>query len=184
MRFVFDEAKAAQAGALLLRLRGSRMSYIKLLKLMYLADRRSLVESGLPITGARMVSMPHGPVLGEVYDRITWEPDGPNEWSSLIGAPGNYEVELVALDEELDRLSPYEVEVIQDVFEKYGRLDRWALVRLTQELPEWRDPGESVLPIEPRGILAAEGLPDEEIEEVCGQAEALFSMKRAGSVFR
>ena len=39
------------------------MAYIKLIKLMYLADRRCLIETGFPITGDRMVSMPKGPEL-------------------------------------------------------------------------------------------------------------------------
>ncbi|MGE0134681.1 MAG: hypothetical protein AB7L91_10365 [Dehalococcoidia bacterium] len=48
MQFVFDERRAAQAAAQLLELRGGRMPYMKLIKLLYWADRESLIETGTP----------------------------------------------------------------------------------------------------------------------------------------
>ena len=49
MEFFFDERKAAQAASVLLERHGGSMPYIKLIKLLYLADREALIESGLPI---------------------------------------------------------------------------------------------------------------------------------------
>jgi hypothetical protein len=46
----FDERKATEATALLLSLRGGQMHYMKLIKLLYLADRRALLRWGIPIT--------------------------------------------------------------------------------------------------------------------------------------
>jgi hypothetical protein len=57
----FDERKATEAAAYLLRLRGGRMSYLKLIKLLYLADREALSRWGFSVTNDRHVSMPHGP---------------------------------------------------------------------------------------------------------------------------
>ena len=48
MKFVFDERKAAQAAAHLLHRHGGPMPYIKLIKLLYLADRRGLRRDGSP----------------------------------------------------------------------------------------------------------------------------------------
>jgi len=42
MKLRFDEAKATQAATLFLKLRGGRMHYIKLIKLLYLLDREAL----------------------------------------------------------------------------------------------------------------------------------------------
>ncbi len=70
MRYLFEEKKAAQAAAYLLKLHGEPMKYFVLIKLLYLADRQSLIETGLPITGDKMVSMPHGPVLSQILDLI------------------------------------------------------------------------------------------------------------------
>ena len=41
MHLQFDEAKATQAAAFFLQLRGGQMHYIKLIKLLYLADREA-----------------------------------------------------------------------------------------------------------------------------------------------
>src|SRR4051812_9596906 len=50
MRISFNEQKATQAAARLLELRGGRISYLKLIKLLYLADREALLQWGRPIT--------------------------------------------------------------------------------------------------------------------------------------
>jgi uncharacterized phage-associated protein len=47
------------------------MAYIKLIKLLYLADREALLRWGRPITTDRHVSMPKGPVVSQIYDLIT-----------------------------------------------------------------------------------------------------------------
>jgi len=55
----FNEAKATQAAALLLKLRGGRMNYMKLIKLLYLVDRTALIRWGRPVTFDSYCSMPH-----------------------------------------------------------------------------------------------------------------------------
>jgi uncharacterized phage-associated protein len=69
--FLFNIEKAIQAVAALLHFHGSKeMSYLRMLKLLYIADRETLKETGRPITGDRIVAMEHGPVLSSVYDLI------------------------------------------------------------------------------------------------------------------
>ena len=46
------------------------MSYMKLIKLLYLADREALLRWGRPITFDAYVSMDRGPVLSSVLDLI------------------------------------------------------------------------------------------------------------------
>jgi hypothetical protein len=58
IRFVFDEKKALQAAAYLLKLNGGTMDYRKLVTLMYLADRELLITIGRTITGDEMVNIP------------------------------------------------------------------------------------------------------------------------------
>ncbi|WP_423930748.1 Panacea domain-containing protein [Candidatus Palauibacter sp.] len=50
------------------------------IKLLYLVDRRSLLERGVPVTYGRYVSMSHGPVLSETLDLINYG-SGPSEES-------------------------------------------------------------------------------------------------------
>ena len=46
------------------------MNYMRVLKLLYIADREALRETGRPITGGRITAMERGPVLEDVYDLI------------------------------------------------------------------------------------------------------------------
>jgi uncharacterized phage-associated protein len=70
MQFRFDLEKTIQAVGLLLKLEGSPISRLRLLKLLYIADRELLVESGRPLTGDIALAMKYGPVLSRVYDYI------------------------------------------------------------------------------------------------------------------
>jgi hypothetical protein len=70
MRARYREDKATQAAARLLKLRGGAMSHLKLIKLLYLAERASLVRLGRPLTDDSCASLPHGPVLSATLDRI------------------------------------------------------------------------------------------------------------------
>jgi uncharacterized phage-associated protein len=55
----------------LLRQDGVRcMNYMRLLKLLYIADRESLPRTGRPIVGGPVIAMERGPVLEEVFDLI------------------------------------------------------------------------------------------------------------------
>lgn len=167
VRLSFNERKATQAAARLLRLRGGRMSCMKLVKLLYLADREALLGWGRPITTDRYVSMDHGPVLSRVLNLATDgdEPDLPSLWSLSITAPGNYEVELKAEAGD-NELSKAETGLLDKVFAEHGRKSRWDLVKLTHTLPEWIDPHGSAIAITYRDILKAGGKSDLEIATV------------------
>jgi uncharacterized phage-associated protein len=152
----FDEAKATQAAASFLKLRGEKMSYMKLLKLLYMADRTALLRWGKPVTTDRWVAMKHGPVLSNVLNLITDEQTARNSgvWARYISAPRNYEVELLTENVPNDRLSVAEERLIGEMYESYGHLNRWDLVdHLHKILPEWTNPGDSSVPIQLRDIL-------------------------------
>jgi uncharacterized phage-associated protein len=180
LRFHFQDRKTAQAAAFLLKSGGGTLNYMKLIKLMYLADRTMLLAKGLPITGDRMVAMKHGPVLSQVLDFINHGPDGnKSAWFEYVEAPESYDVRLKdgvkVADEDLDELSRYELRVLGDVFEKYGPVDKWDLVGLLHRiLPEWADPGASASPIRPEQILRAEAKPEEEIQLMKQSADELW----------
>lgn len=172
MRFVFNEKKAAQAAACLLRLHGGRMNYMVLIKLLYLADRRSLVETGYPITGDCMVSMRHGPVLSAILDLVTMgEKESEACWREYISEPEGYDVALLKPSAETDELSRHEIGVLEETHKQFGAMDKWALVDMTHTLPEWQDPGRSSIAIDPRSILEAEGKTPQEIERLSHEIE-------------
>jgi uncharacterized phage-associated protein len=159
MRLRFDEAKATQAAALFLKLRGGRMSYMKLLKLVYLTDRKALLQWGRPVTMDHFVSMKHGPVPSEIYSLVVEDqpPTAHSVWSKYISAPlGDYEVSLLQ-EAPTDRLSRAEEKLVSEIFAEYGSWNRWDLVNhLHQILPEWKDPGPTSVPISIREILKTE----------------------------
>ncbi|MFN7998014.1 MAG: Panacea domain-containing protein [Bryobacteraceae bacterium] len=167
MTGLFNETKATQAAARLLTLRGGRMSCIKLVKLLYLADREALLRWGVPITGDRFVSLDIGPVPGRICELIQGEPP-PNSariWRRFISDPDHYEVQLVA-DPGSGELRAGELSLIDEIFEQHGRRERWSLVEYTRALPEWTYPDGSALPIEYRDILRSAGKTEVEISEI------------------
>ena len=62
--------KAVQAAAVLLRNEGTKMTRLRLLKLLLIADRKSIKEMGVPILGSKIVAMDNGPLHSEIYDLI------------------------------------------------------------------------------------------------------------------
>ena len=179
MRFVFDDEKAAQAAAHLIRRHGGRIDYTVLPELLYLADRRALIETGYPITGDRMVSMPHGPVLSATYDRIgQGATSSGGQWPEWLSHPTRYEVAL-RRDPGGDRLSPCDIAILDALHEEYGHLEWRALRDLTHGLPEYEDPHGSSLPIRPERILESAGRTAGEIERIRADAEHVWTLHRA-----
>src|SRR5580700_11401212 len=120
---MFREDKATQMAARFLQLANGRMPYMKLLKLLYLADKQMLLCWGKPIVYDRWFSTKSGPVLSATYDLITAHAQDPTYWSRYIRTDG-YDV-VLENDPGSDDLSRAEDRIIDDVFEKYDNSDRW-----------------------------------------------------------
>jgi len=177
MKFVFDERKAAEAAAHLMEMAGGTMPYLVLIKLLYLADRRAVVERGFPITGDRMVSMDHGPVLSRIYDGMKGNVGAATKaWQRFVSPPKNNDVQLLEAPPSAGRLSNYEIDILRAVHEKYGHVDKWDLRDLTHHLPEWHDPHGSSSPIDPEEILRSEGKTKDEIAWRSELAESIYAV--------
>jgi uncharacterized phage-associated protein len=174
MRLRFNEVKATQTASRLLRLRGGRMSYLKLIKLLYIIDREALIRWGRTVTTDRHVSMPKGPVVSQIYDLVTGdEPPGEETfWRRHISPPEQFEIAMIR-DPGDSELSGAEEALIDEVFTLHGQKGRWELVRFTHDLPEWQDPGGSSLPITYRDILRAANKTEAEIAAVESEIESL-----------
>lgn len=168
VRWRYREDKATQAAARFLRLRGGKMSHLKLIKLLYLAEREALTRLGSPLTYDAYVSMPHGSVLSATLDRINErESYEGGYWDTYIGPKQNNEVALRNRDMVPDdQLSKAEEQLIDEVFERYGHLTRWELRDKTHQLPEWTDPEGSMLPITAADILKSEGYSEEDVADM------------------
>jgi len=170
----FNERRATEAAARFLKLRGGRMSYLKLIKLLYFLDREALLRWGRPVTTDRYVAMDNGPVVSRIYDLIREEPAPGTDsiWRHYISAPENWDVRLIK-EPETSELSPAEEGLIDEVYARHGSMNRWDLVRLSHELPEWQDPDGSVIPIQYADILRAANRTDAEIAAVEAELESL-----------
>ena len=168
----FREDKVTQAAAVFLRLRGGAMSYMKLLKLLYLADREALLRWGRPITCDAYVSMRNGPVLSRTYDLISEgvPPECPSPWRQCISPPESYSVRLLQ-DCSTDLLSDAEEGLLNEIFQRFGGWDRWKLVDYCHTLPEWTDPGDSALPIGYAEVLKAAGKTEAEAAAIIEELE-------------
>ncbi len=171
---MYSEAKATQMAARLVTLAGTRLNYVKLLKLMYLADRAMLTRHGKPITYDRWVSMQHGPVLSATYDCIKGRSEG--EWAGHLRTT-DYDVQITG-DPGCDDLSPAELNVIDDTYRRYGAVGTWKLRDMTHELKEWQDPGGSSRPISYREILEDDGLSSDEVETILANIAAQDCLAR------
>lgn len=175
----FDEEKStAMAAYLLGKAPNRRMNYLKLAKLLYIADREALKRWGYPLTGDAYFSLPHGPVVSRIKDLITEDPQfsGSRIWTNHIRRSG-YDIKLAA-EAPLDSLSPAERELLDEIFSGYGNYTPWQLVDLTHSFPEWKDPEGSAVQITYEDILRAVGR-GEESAELVEDIEAHNAFKRA-----
>src|SRR5579883_936446 len=94
MTFRFDFQKTLQASGVLLGLDANRMAYVRLLKLLSIADRELLAETARTITGDEAVALKNGPVLSESGAST------PIPWQEMLEAQGKAElVEIVERNE-------------------------------------------------------------------------------------
>ena len=133
---------------------------MRLIKLLYIAERESLRETGRTIIGGNVVAMERGPVLESVLHLIRSEHANAPEWS-LHFHRENYNLELVS-DPGVGKLSKYVTAKLEEVARRHECDDEWEMVNICHQFPEWskNNPGASSRQIPTQDILAALGLQD------------------------
>jgi uncharacterized phage-associated protein len=160
MFFPLKVEKTIQATGVVFRSDGvRRMNSMRLLKLLYIADREALKETGRPITGGPVVAMERGPVLSEVHDLIRGQHTNMPLWDRFF-RKDRYDLEMVE-DPDVRKLSRYEIEKLQEIAARHAQEDEWDLSRLTHTFDEWNKnkPNDGSCPsISLEDILTAVGL--------------------------
>ena len=151
------------------------MSHLKLMKLLYIAEREALLKWRRPIIFDCYVSMNQGPVLSQTLNVLNGENGSDGPWGKSISLPEKNEVTLEH-DPGTDSLSDAEEELIKDVFRRFGRMKRWELRNLTHTFPEWQDPKGSAIPFEITDILRGAGKTVNEIESIVDEIENIAMM--------
>ena len=113
MPLKFNYQRTLQAVSVLLRRSGPSKSdnYMRLIKLLYIADRESLKETGRPITGDSVVAMERGPVLSHVLGLIKGQSFNSPDWEKFI-VQENYNIRLIN-DPGNEEICPYEIKKLQ-----------------------------------------------------------------------
>lgn len=146
---LYNEKKAAQVAAFFLQSSGSKMSLLKLMKLMYLAERQSLETYGEPMIGDKLCSMEHGPVLSHTLNHINGvRQSSPDGWDSWVSDRSNHELALIRdindIREDLLLLSDADIEILENLWVKFGNFTAFELRDYTHEAcEEWEDPENS-----------------------------------------
>lgn len=145
------------------------MSHLKLMKLLYLADRESMKCYGEPISFDCIVAMPHGPALSMTLNYMNGDIESERGgWNDYISDKEDYEISLKNEIEtgDLDELSDADLEVLGSVWGQFGNMNRWEIRDYTHKnCPEWSDPNGSSFPIDYAKVFEALGYQKEQAEE-------------------
>lgn len=161
MLIPFHIEKVAQAAGVLLKCEETRrMGRLRLLKLLYIAERERLQECGRPITGDSVVAMDHGPVLSQIYNLIKGVDLLTPQWERYVRSVGLREVLLVE-DPGVGELTRREIEKLHQVSKRFEDVDDYAIAIYTHSFPEWvrnQPPAGSANRIPLDHVLEATGL--------------------------
>lgn len=133
--FPYNKELANAIAASFIKMEGGSIDRIKLNKLMYLLEKKSLMEHESPIIGGMYISFEFGPAISPVDDDIKY-----NNWKNISYDETKYEVKL--LDENIDTscLSEWIKELIRDIYDSFGSFSQWELSKYTHDknkCPEW-----------------------------------------------
>lgn len=134
----FNEQKATAVASILLEKAGGELGDLKLMKLMYLAEREMIRRTNTSITGDTFFSLQNGPVLSQTLNLMRGQAHGTSGefWNEHIENPKQWVLKLKkAATNEL--LSEAEQQIVEAQWVKHGKTHKWDLVDLTHTFPEW-----------------------------------------------
>jgi len=149
LRFRFSPEKFADVVVFFASQRIADLTTLKLVKLIYLADRQHLLSHGRPILGDWYTPMRHGPVPSKTYDLLKGLRDEP-EWVPAVVADLKTKVKKVeragaspcfvcAGDPgELLHLSPSDIEALEQTASRHAHQPVGRLIDITHEHLAWR----------------------------------------------
>ena len=176
-----DRETLYQAVGYLIEKHGGRLNYMKLIKLLYIADREMINQVGYPITGDSYCSMKNGPVLSRLYDLIRGKGCGSDQiaWNRIFKTIEEYD--LTRSDDgvlELGDLTPREISILGCVSDKFRDHTQFELcdhLHDKQLFPEveWEESGNTSRQLPIDSIRHALGFSDAEIAEIHADDELL-----------
>ena len=175
IHFDFDEKRATHAAAYLIKLAGGQLNYLKMVKMLYFADRYSILHYGYPISGGNYFSMKMGPVVSEIMDAAKNNNNKYSYWASVIHKRSN--TMSMSKDIDTDELSKNDEKALEEVFLALRKLTHRELIdgycHDGKKTPEWtRIEDDSRAPLKVEKILRTlGGNPEDQIMQVTANAE-------------
>lgn len=181
VKYKFNIDRAIEATAYLLQKAGGAMSYLKLLKLLYIAERTSMGQRGRPVVGDQYYSMQHGPVLSHVMNLVRGIPIAgldPERWDAAFETTvdPDYEIELVSEVQPQD-LSRGDLRILEEVWTDFGKIEKWDIRDLTHDFPEYEFTRSSI-PIYVEEILEALGKTPDEVARIQEHEHEVSQLKK------
>lgn len=121
------------------------MDKLKIVKLIYFADKWQLIAAGRTITNDDYLAMRHGPAGSMVLNVLNrneeyLEPEQLEFMDRYIlqAKVGESSYKFMDRDMCYDQFSESDVSALGRIGEKFKSLDKWDIVNLTHKYPEWR----------------------------------------------
>ncbi|MCX6011552.1 MAG: Panacea domain-containing protein [Chloroflexi bacterium] len=166
-RNLYNETKATQVTALLLKLSGGEMDYAKCIKLIYGIEREALKRWLRPVIYDDLYSLPYGQVVSKTLDLA--EPQNQparSFWGEYLRTYND----TIRLIKEcgIEKLSRAEIGLVEEIYEE--NKDKTPRQLFDEHhnpilFPEWKDPGRSRIPTKYSDLLRILGKTPEQIEE-------------------
>lgn len=156
----FDHLKSVQTIAYFVRQAGGSAEKLKLIKLVYLADRLSFKRRGKPLNFDSYLSLPHGPIASSALNGMDHNLKDA-AWDALALADNRKDVTIVA-EVTAERLSRADVAILDATWTEFGGMSASQIRNWThRHCPEYVEVGPaSSLPIDLSEILAQVGIKD------------------------
>ena len=156
----FDHLKSVQMISYFVRKAGGCAEKLKLVKLLYLAERLSFERRGKPMNFDSYFSLPHGPVASSALNGMDHLFEA-SEWDALALAANRKDVSIVGEVSD-DHLSRADRSILDATWDEFGGMTASQIRNWTHEhCPEYEEVGPANrLPIDLSEILEQVGNPD------------------------
>jgi len=138
------DLKIARLAGYFLTLAGGKMHKLKLMTLLYLADRYALGNYKMQLTDDMFISTKNGPALAHTRLMMNGEVLS-NEWNLLIQAEADHEIScpghITSIQDDDDDFNTIAIITLERVWNEYGGYKPENLVLLAKyDLKEWKEP--------------------------------------------
>jgi len=122
-----------------------RADKLTLIKLLFLADKYHLIRYGRTLTNDEYWAMRVGPVGTTAKDILSLDPDFLNKKEYEYARTRLKKVSIHQFEKgstfgigEFDRLSETDIEALDFILEKFGKMGEKELIKYTHQYPEWK----------------------------------------------